>query len=57
MIGDPTCGDAILDRLVHHAHRLTRTGGSLRRLPTPDAPSDEPLVRVPPRVIGISRNG
>jgi DNA replication protein DnaC len=40
MIGDPTFGDAILDRLVHHAHRLTLTGGSLRRLPTPDAPSD-----------------
>jgi len=40
MIGDPTFGDAILDRLVHHAHRLTLTGGSLRRLPTPDAPTD-----------------
>jgi DNA replication protein DnaC len=35
-IGDPTCGDAILDRLVHHAHRITLTGGSLRRLATPD---------------------
>ena len=32
MIGDATFGDAILDRLVHHAHRLTLTGGSLRRL-------------------------
>jgi DNA replication protein DnaC len=40
MIGDPTFGDAILDRLVHHAHRLTLTGGSLRRLPTPDTPTD-----------------
>jgi DNA replication protein DnaC len=40
MIGDPTFGDAILDRLVHHAHRLTLTGGSLRRLPTPAAPTD-----------------
>lgn len=40
MIGDPTFGDAILDRLVHHAHRLTLTGGSLRRLPTPDSPTD-----------------
>ena len=37
MIGDATFGDAILDRLVHHAHRLTLTGGSLRRLPSPDA--------------------
>ncbi|MCO4100250.1 MAG: ATP-binding protein [Gemmatimonas sp.] len=40
MIGDATFGDAILDRLVHHAHRLTLTGGSSRRLPTPDAPTD-----------------
>ena len=35
-IGDATFGDAILDRLVHHAHRITLTGGSLRRL-TPHA--------------------
>ena len=28
MIGDATFGDAILDRLVHHAHRLTLIGGS-----------------------------
>jgi DNA replication protein DnaC len=40
MIGDPTFGDAILDRLVHYAHRLTLTGGSLRRLPTPESPTD-----------------
>lgn len=32
LVGDPTFGDAILDRLVHHAHRITLTGGSLRRL-------------------------
>lgn len=32
MVGDATFGDAILDRLVHHAHRITLTGGSLRRL-------------------------
>jgi len=38
MIGNATFGDAILDRLVHHAHRLTRTGGSLRRLATADSP-------------------
>jgi DNA replication protein DnaC len=36
LIGDATFADAILDRLVHHAHRITLTGGSLRRL----APSD-----------------
>jgi DNA replication protein DnaC len=31
LVGDPTFGDAILDRLVHHAHHITLTGGSLRR--------------------------
>ena len=40
-IGDATFGDAILDRLVHHAHRVTLTGGSLRHLATPDL-SDSP---------------
>lgn len=32
VIGDPTLADAILDRLVHNAHRLTLTGDSRRRL-------------------------
>src|SRR5512144_2971650 len=30
-IGDPTYADAILDRLVHNAHRVDLTGDSLRR--------------------------
>lgn len=30
-IGDATLADAILDRLVHHAHRITLKGGSMRR--------------------------
>lgn len=34
-IGEPTIADAILDRLLHHAHRLTLQGESLRR-PTKD---------------------
>ncbi|MGP8025389.1 MAG: IS21-like element helper ATPase IstB [Acidocella sp.] len=32
LIGDPTYADAILDRLVHNAHRLEITGDSLRRI-------------------------
>jgi len=32
LVGDATFGDAILDRLVHHAHKITLTGGSLRKL-------------------------
>jgi len=31
VIGDPTLGDAILDRLVHNAHKLTLRGDSLRK--------------------------
>jgi DNA replication protein DnaC len=31
IIGDPTIADAMLDRLVHNAHRIELTGHSLRR--------------------------
>jgi DNA replication protein DnaC len=31
-LADPTLADAILDRLVHNAHRLTLTGESIRRV-------------------------
>jgi DNA replication protein DnaC len=32
VIGDPTLADAILDRLVHNAHRLNMTGESMRKI-------------------------
>jgi len=32
IIGDPTIADAILDRLVHNAHRLALKGESLRKV-------------------------
>jgi len=31
MIGDPTLGDAILDRVIHRAHRIELQGESLRK--------------------------
>jgi DNA replication protein DnaC len=31
VVGAPTLADAIMDRLVHNAHRLTMTGESMRR--------------------------
>jgi DNA replication protein DnaC len=31
IIGDPTYADAILDRLVHNAHRIELDGESMRR--------------------------
>ncbi|WP_298768953.1 ATP-binding protein, partial [uncultured Novosphingobium sp.] len=30
-LGDPTYADAILDRLVHNAHRLEMDGESMRK--------------------------
>src|SRR3954447_11245150 len=33
IIGDPTYADAILDRLVHNAHRIELAGESMRRAP------------------------
>lgn len=42
-VGDPTLADAILDRLVHNAHKIALTGGSMRKLRNPTgAKSTEP---------------
>ena len=32
MFGEPTIADAVLDRLVHNAHRLTLKGDSMRKI-------------------------
>ncbi len=41
VVGDMTLGDAIVDRIVHRAHRLELKGGSLRRHRTlPDSLTD-----------------
>ena len=31
VIGDPTIADALLDRLVHNAHKITLKGESMRK--------------------------
>lgn len=36
LIGNPTLADAILDRIVHNAHRINLTGESLRKRRTDD---------------------
>src|SRR5438270_3664075 len=41
--GDPTLADAILDRLVQHAHRLPLTGASMRRRQPPPE-TDNPVA-------------
>src|SRR5580692_2355361 len=40
LIGDPAYADAILDRIVHNAHRVNLTGHSLRRSHTSKAAND-----------------
>ena len=40
VIGDPTYADAILDRLVHNAHRIDLAGDSLRRTRSRSAVKD-----------------
>jgi DNA replication protein DnaC len=39
LIADPTIGDAVLDRVVHRAHRIELKGPSLRKRHTVDAPA------------------
>jgi hypothetical protein len=56
-IGDRTFGNTMLDRLVYCSHLLALTGGSSRHVSTPKSPTKPPFVRVPARVIGISRKG
>jgi DNA replication protein DnaC len=40
VFGDPTYADAILDRLVHNAHRIDLAGESLRRRRSRSIPRD-----------------
>lgn len=40
VVGDATFADAILDRLVHNAHRITLKGASMRRKNTRSEPTD-----------------
>jgi DNA replication protein DnaC len=40
LMGDPTIGDAILDRVVHRAHRIELKGPSLRKRQAVSAPAD-----------------
>jgi DNA replication protein DnaC len=39
-IGDPTYADAILDRLIHNAHRIDLAGESVRRPRARPMPKD-----------------
>ena len=39
VIGDPTLADAILDRLVHNAHKFNLKGDSMRKKRKPSTPN------------------
>jgi DNA replication protein DnaC len=41
VVGDTTFADAILDRLIHNAHRITLKGPSMRRKPTGNGDTSE----------------
>lgn len=43
-LNDPTVADAILDRLVHRAHRIALKGESLRRNPREKSQTADPIV-------------
>ena len=45
LIGEPTLADAILDRIVHNAHRLQLKGDSLRKQKAPGSPPLDPAQR------------
>ncbi|MDE0356577.1 MAG: ATP-binding protein [Gammaproteobacteria bacterium] len=66
-VGDPTLGDAILDRVLNNAHRITVRRGSMRRLyastrelntltTTPDPSMSSPLQGSPLNPDGLARN-
>ena len=66
LIGDPTLGDAILDRLIHNAHRLQLSGESLRKKVVQAAPArpsaqhhgdTKPVQRAMRHPADINRNG
>ena len=43
-IGEPTLADAILDRLIHQAHKITLKGESMRKLRSLLTQTDQSVV-------------
>ena len=50
LIGDPTYADAILDRIVHNAHRINLSGNNLRRPRPNSAPRIDRLTDQMPKM-------
>ncbi len=44
LLGDPTLADAILDRLVHNAHRLELAGESMRKTRAANPPTQQAIL-------------
>ena len=43
-IGEPTLADALLDRLIHQAHKITLKGETKRKLRSPLTQTDQSVV-------------
>jgi DNA replication protein DnaC len=48
VIGEPTLGDAILDRIVHNAYRLELDGPSMRKIKAAEAIDPPPAQPATP---------
>jgi DNA replication protein DnaC len=57
VIGEPTLGDAILDRIVHNAYRLALDGPSMRKLKTAEATEPPALPAATAAADGRSPKG
>jgi DNA replication protein DnaC len=49
MIGEPTIADAILDRIIHNAHRIALEGDSMRKPKPPSLLTDEQNGEINPQ--------
>jgi DNA replication protein DnaC len=49
MIGEPTIADAILDRIIHNAHRIALEGDSMRKQKTPPLLTEEENGEINPK--------
>ena len=47
VIGEPTLGDAILDRIVHNAYRLELDGPSMRKIKATEATDLQSAAALP----------
>ena len=57
VIGEPTLGDAILDRIVHNAYRLELDGPSMRKMKASETRPSGGAAQRPPQHDGKPTKG